>query len=143
MKPTIIVFDEASDMTPEMWEIGKRKSNMIIETYLRGVSFRPIEAKSFVNLCEEGTELKLEREPYNKYDPNAIKVLNVEGLHLGYVAKEDAVDLAPRLDDGEEYTCKFLYPGKVPIIEIDLDSVETEDADSEWERDRDRDASGE
>ncbi len=48
--------------------------------------------------------MQLEREPDNPADPNAIKVLLpfriLEGAHLGYLRREAAEVLAPRLDDG-------------------------------------------
>jgi len=46
-----------------------------------------------------------EREPNNRYDPNAIKViLDAEpwrGFHIGHVARQTAVVLAPQMDAGE------------------------------------------
>ena len=47
--------------------------------------------------------LRLEREPSNDFDPNAIAVVLGDAskkLKLGYVAKEEAACLAPFLDDG-------------------------------------------
>jgi hypothetical protein len=74
--------------------------------YLRGNNFRPIEAKVIANNLEEGNVLILMREPGNQYDPNAIQVLdpNTE-VHLGYVAKEVAVELAPLMDEGRAFAC--------------------------------------
>lgn len=67
--------------------------------HLRGVNFRPIEAKAIVNGLVEGQMLLLEREPANQFDEFAIKVLDPEtGTHLGYVAKEVAAELAPIMD---------------------------------------------
>ena len=74
--------------------------------YLRGVSFRPIEAKTIVNDLVAGSVLLLEREPGNQYDPNAVMVLEPESrTHLGYVAKEIAVELAPLMDEGNSFSC--------------------------------------
>lgn len=48
--------------------------------------------------------VELEREPANKYDPNAIKVTILDapyaGHFLGYVGRETAIVLAPQLDSG-------------------------------------------
>lgn len=75
---------------------------MIAETIVRGTSFRPIEAKAFVNSVEDGTVLILQREPSNPHDENAIKVLSPDpdNIHIGYVAKEVAAELAPIMDGG-------------------------------------------
>lgn len=70
--------------------------------HLRGVNFRPIEAKAIVNALEEGAQLLLEREPANQYDEFAIKVIDPEtAVHLGYVAKEVAAELAPIMDQND------------------------------------------
>lgn len=48
---------------------------MQFESVLRGLSFRPLSAKEVANKLEDGAQLKLEREPDNEHDPNAIKVI--------------------------------------------------------------------
>ena len=79
---------------------------LTFEAHLRGVSFRPIEAKAIVNALEDGAALTLQRDPHNPYDPNAIQVLDPEsGEFLGFVAKEVAVDIAPHMDNGVEFDC--------------------------------------
>ncbi len=47
-------------------------------------------------------EMKLEREPDNRYDKNAIKVLagSTEEYHIGYVPRDKAEIIAPMLDRG-------------------------------------------
>nr|ATG70983.1 DNA/RNA helicase protein [Juniperus flaccida] len=40
------------------------------------------------------------REPENRYDPNAIKVLNMRGLQVGYIERSVAGALAPLVDQG-------------------------------------------
>lgn len=56
------------------------------------------------SLKSKPLKVTLEREPTNKYDPNAIKVIaaagEVDGIHLGYVRATTAEVLAPRIDDG-------------------------------------------
>ena len=54
----------------------------------------------------------LEREPDNKFDPNAIKVKllvkkGTVALNLGYVPAKYAVDLAPMIDTGQKFDVKF------------------------------------
>lgn len=48
--------------------------------------------------------MRLEREPDNRADPNAIKVCLPErvmhGIHIGYLHRETAALLAPKIDAG-------------------------------------------
>lgn len=44
----------------------------------------------------------LVREPDNKFDKNAIKVINNSNEMLGYVVRNKANEIAPRLDNGEK-----------------------------------------
>lgn len=94
---------------------------MEFETVLRGVNFRPLAAKEIVNQLIEGSGLKLEREPHNQYDGNAIKVLDPDtDEHLGYVAKEHAIEIAPLIDKGYDFECTvtgFMKVG-MPILTI-------------------------
>lgn len=80
----------------------------IFNTILVGTHFRPVEAKEIVSALSEDDELFLEREPENAYDANAIKVnfdLDGRPVHVGYIAKEDAIYIAPHMDDGSSFTC--------------------------------------
>lgn len=52
-------------------------------------------------------KVELEREPDNRFDGNAIRVLMndkkyglLAGQHIGYIRRETAAELAPRVDDG-------------------------------------------
>lgn len=51
---------------------------------LSGVSF----CKTGIEELQDYEELKMELEPNNKYDSNAIKVLNSKGNMIGYVPKK-------------------------------------------------------
>lgn len=74
--------------------------------YLRGNNFRPVEAQAAFHELEPGMVLGLEREPSNKYDPNAIMVIHPESMiHIGYVAKEVAIELAPLMDSDTPFRC--------------------------------------
>ena len=76
-------------------------------TNLAGLSFRPAEAKILVKSLRPGAKLKLQREPDNPFDPNAIMVLapTAEDAFefIGYVEKLTNGPLAPDLDDGFDY----------------------------------------
>ena len=50
-------------------------------------------------------KVSLVREPDNKFDKNAIKVINNSNEMLGYVVRNKANEIAPRLDNGEKCNC--------------------------------------
>lgn len=67
--------------------------------HLVGVNFRGGDVKSYVrNELAVGDTLTLERDPYNQYDANAVKVLTHDGLWLGFIEATVAADVAPLLD---------------------------------------------
>ena len=73
-----------------------------VTAHLRGVNFRPPVAKEVVLALNVGDKLLLEREPSNKFDENAIRVLHPDeeaedSKFLGFVAKEVAAVIAPPL----------------------------------------------
>ena len=65
-------------------------------------------AKARLTQLSENHPLTLLREPDNKFDENAIKVLDsLDDLMLGYVPKEIAKSLAPKIDSGEIYVASL------------------------------------
>lgn len=94
------------------------------EALLRGVSFRPIEAKSIVTQLQSGEDLKLEREPENEYDTNAIRVIHPPSSEfLGFVAKEIAADIAPLMDNGIQFTCKVTDRYTPAVVGLAIDEA--------------------
>jgi hypothetical protein len=91
---------------------------------LVGTHFRPPEAKEYVSALAVGDELVLEREPENEYDQNAIRVLSsADGIHLGYLARDQAVWIAPYLDEGTTFTTtvvgfEFASRTTYPILDL-------------------------
>ena len=55
-----------------------------------------------------GRALTLRRDPDNAHDPNAIAVLDAGGGQAGWVPRELAAELAPRLDAGEAWKAVVL-----------------------------------
>lgn len=74
-------------------------------TYLTGVNFRTPAEKDVVKSLEIGDELRLEREPTNQWDSNAIRVYH-ESTFIGFIPREDNEDLARSMDDSIIFTCK-------------------------------------
>ncbi|KAE8553037.1 hypothetical protein EYB25_004416 [Talaromyces marneffei] len=62
-----------------------------INTKIVGVRF-------YSGYASSGERVTLQREPDNKYDRNAIKVLNVMGAQIGHIPRNVASDLAKYLD---------------------------------------------
>ena len=54
-----------------------------------------------------GSPLELRRDPANEHDPNAIKVLAGD-LQVGWVPREIAEEIAPRIDAGEPFSAIVL-----------------------------------
>jgi len=55
-----------------------------------------------IKQCARGEQLCLIREPENPFDKNAIRIRRLNGGDVGYVPKEHAAELAPRIDAGEQ-----------------------------------------
>ena len=103
-------------------------------TPLRGANFRPQQAKDKVLALESGDLVDLIPEPDNPYDPNAIRV-EYEEEHLGYVAKEVAVDLIEPFNSAAAYSAVVDYfTGPLtPVIQIELDADDETVDDDEVE----------
>ena len=67
-----------------------------------GVTF--YNRQNYVKNCNAGDVLTLQREKNNAYDRNAIAVYH-KGKQIGYIAKELASELAPKIDAGTQYRC--------------------------------------
>ena len=53
-----------------------------------------------------GDVLTFQREPNNQYDRNAIAIMTTTGEQLGYISKELAEKLAPKMDIGINFEVK-------------------------------------
>ncbi|NJL70385.1 MAG: hypothetical protein HC888_01645 [Candidatus Competibacteraceae bacterium] len=69
-----------------------------------GMHFRGADAKEAAAGLQPGQPLRLEREPENQFDGNAIKVY-FEDLWLGYVEASQAAWIAPNMDEDRLFTC--------------------------------------
>jgi hypothetical protein len=77
--------------------------------------------------------VRLEREPDNAHDSNAILVLGDDDCELGYVPREDAVDIAPLLDAGAEADAKIRRLWETPegqIVPIVVATIRRGNADA-------------
>lgn len=71
-------------------------------TKVVGVTFD--NRQNYVKQCYEGQTLKLVRDKLNPHDKNAIAVY-AGNNQVGFISKEIAAQLAPKIDRGEQYQC--------------------------------------
>jgi single-stranded-DNA-specific exonuclease len=97
-----------------MYTINARTE--FIETQVVGVTFENRQA--VVALLTEREKVYLIREPGNAFDPNAIKVVRWDHQQIGYLHRDLAKILAPRMDRYKRSAPAFVtaitggrYPG--------------------------------
>src|SRR3990167_5914135 len=76
----------------------------MINTKIAGVSFEG--RQDLVRNIKISDVLILSKQPDNKYDKNAIAILDLEGNQLGFIKRELASELAPAMDRGTKYKAK-------------------------------------
>lgn len=67
-------------------------------------------------LCEYGERVQLVRAPKNKADENAIAVVSVRGIQLGYITSLRAALIARWLDAGEPHEAVFQEAGRSAAV---------------------------
>ncbi|MEC0089900.1 HIRAN domain-containing protein [Paenibacillus macquariensis] len=87
--------------TIENWEHSRDKGYPSNNIPLIGITIP--DRKVYVKLLTELEQVYFERDQDNPYDRNAIKVVNSNGNHLGFVAKDWAAIYAMKLDLGMQY----------------------------------------
>ena len=121
-----LIDKKYSEIVPN-WE--KTQNSPMQDIDVVGIKIK--ERVPFVAKLNEGDELVLERDSNNKYDKNAIKVLDSDKHHIGYIDSFYACYLAPKLDLGIEYTMKLKHKKddvlKCSIKSINLDSINIKD----------------
>ena len=70
-------------------------------TKVAGVSFEG--RQRYVRHMRVGERIILQRDRYNAYDRNAVKVINSNGEQIGFLSREVASNVAPRMDMGHQY----------------------------------------
>ena len=83
-----------------------------------GMHFRGPEAVAMAEALLPGDEVALEREPFNQYDENAIKVM-LRDTHIGYIARQSAAFIAAYMDDGAEFSATVTgRHGQYPLLTV-------------------------
>lgn len=76
----------------------------LFDSYVAGTTH--LEDKSVLEQIKEGDMLTLQRED-NKFDSNAILILNDDGKKLGYVPEKDNIIFARLMDAGKLLKAKI------------------------------------
>src|SRR3546814_19312168 len=53
--------------------------------------------------CRTGEEAHLVREPDNPHDPLAVAIVSARGVRVGYLRRQYAQWIAPKIDDGRAF----------------------------------------
>lgn len=81
----------------------------LFDTFIAGTSF--LEDRAPLEDLKEGAQVTLRREDDNKFDENAILVLDPAGRKLGYVPEKDNLIFSRLMDAGKRLV------GKIQTIE--------------------------
>lgn len=90
---------EESGLQPP--DVPYSRDIFLLETLVAGTT-HVVGIEELEPYLKPGERLKLLRIPENPSDPYAIKVLNCDGLKLGYVPREQNLILARLMDGGKE-----------------------------------------
>lgn len=97
--------------------------------YSKGLNFRGPEVKNFVFSQPASFPITLTRDPENEHDSNAIQVL-AEDIMIGFVEKDVALWLAPRMDSGDKFEAEATgttEKGKAIWLNLKITQVEETD----------------
>jgi hypothetical protein len=64
-----------------------RQKIVLLETFVAGFQYHEGMRRKVAQTLKPGIALKLEREPQNPYDENAIAVHTLQGHHVGYIPR--------------------------------------------------------
>ena len=80
---------------------------LLFDSYVAGTSY--IKDESIFDDIKEGDVLILQREPENRFDENAILVLDSKKRKLGYIPEKDNIVFTRLMDAGKFLTAKVKY----------------------------------
>ncbi len=78
---------------------------LLFDSYVAGTTY--IEDETVFDEIKEGDKLVLKREPENRFDENAILVLDGKNRKLGYIPEKDNIVFARLMDAGKYLTAKI------------------------------------
>jgi hypothetical protein len=103
-------------------------------TKVAGVTFEG--RQRIIGRCSVGERLRLVRDPTDRYDKGAIKVIRLNGEQLGFVPAhvsrgDDPSGLALRMDRGDKYQCRIkdLTGGGEQNLGVNIEIAECDEVD--------------
>ncbi len=79
----------------------------LFDSRVAGTSY--IQDQSVFETIKEGDTILLQREPENRFDENAILVLDSQRRKLGYIPEKDNIVFTRLMDAGKYLTAKVKY----------------------------------
>ncbi|KAL0578764.1 hypothetical protein V5O48_003262 [Marasmius crinis-equi] len=79
-------------------ESGADNTEETVDELICQFASKVVGVQYYTGLVGAGEEVVLQREPANRYDRNAIRVLNIGGTQVGHIPRNMASKLAPMLD---------------------------------------------
>ncbi len=79
---------------------------MLFRTYIAGITY--LDDDEPVDELETGDKLILKRQPENRFDENAILVLDQKERKLGYIPEKDNIVFTRLMDAGKYLTAKVV-----------------------------------
>ena len=101
-------------------------------TKVVGVTFDNEDGSSRRMIIESmslNDKIVLERDPYNEYDSNAVKVCVVKGgrkMQIGFLARNVAAEVSPKLRRGAQITATIMNCGVYmdsPFCDLDISGI--------------------
>ena len=80
---------------------------LLFDSYIAGTSY--IKDETIFDDIKEEDKLILQREPQNRFDENAILVLDSQKRKLGYIPEKDNIVFARLMDAGKYLMAKVKY----------------------------------
>lgn len=91
-----------------------------INCKVKGTSFRSPDEIAAARFCNLGDTLILEPEPDNDIDPYAVKVLTMEGVHIGYVEASYSEQVFNNIDHVSQCRISRKTQHDIPYIDISI-----------------------
>ncbi len=109
MANEIAIKEESAIALSEKFDLDElikplQKEIFLFDTFIAGTM--KLTDTSVIEKLREGDKLFFQREPENRYDDNAIMVLNSEKVKIGYVPEKDNVIFSRLMDAGKMLTGK-------------------------------------
>lgn len=127
------VYDNVIAMERELERRNKKMKIQNVDLKVVGVTFKNEDTgemrsniiRDLMEMEKENIKVELVREPDNKYDMAAVKVL-ANSKQIGYIGKEYAQILAPLMDEYEEFSAVVKEIGEYknrPYCEITINQL--------------------